>query len=344
MLTIDGSFGEGGGQILRSSVALAMVTRQAVRIEKIRAGRRRPGLQRQHLTAVSAAAEICAADVQGAAIGSQQLVFVPGDVLPGDYTFDIGSAGSTTLVLQTVLPALLCTAAPSRLTLLGGTHNPLAPPFEFLARAYLPLLARMGPRVEAHLVRHGFYPAGGGRIDVSIFPAPRLLPLELPQRGNILHREARALVARLPAHIGRREVQQIGQKLDWPPDELHVDEVSDSSGPGNVVMITVQAEHVTEVFSSVGQIGKPAERVADEAVRQLRRYLRAEVAVGENLADQLLLPLALAGGGGFSTLDLSSHARTHIALVRQFLDLPLVVEQLGRDAQLVRLGSSVPTT
>jgi RNA 3'-terminal phosphate cyclase (ATP) len=174
VIEIDGSFGEGGGQILRSSLALAIVTGQPVRLSNIRAGRRKPGLMRQHLTAVNAAAAICGATVDGERIGATELTFTPGAVRAGEYQFSIGTAGSTTLVLQTVLLPLLTAGGPSRIVLEGGTHNPFAPPFDFLERAYLPLINRMGPNVRATLERPGFYPAGGGRIAIEIEPATGL--------------------------------------------------------------------------------------------------------------------------------------------------------------------------
>lgn len=184
MIIIDGSIGEGGGQILRTALALSMVTGQPFRIENIRAGREKPGLLRQHLTAVNAAATICTATVDGAAIGSRELTFTPEKAKPGEYTFSIGSAGSTTLVLQTVLPALLTADGPSSLTLEGGTHNPHAPPIDFLERTFLPLINRMGPTVTVTLERAGFYPAGGGRVVVKIQPAAKLSSVHLPVRRN----------------------------------------------------------------------------------------------------------------------------------------------------------------
>src|SRR5580704_3876555 len=201
IIQIDGSIGEGGGQILRTALGLSMVTGQPFRIEKIRAGRDKPGLLRQHLTAVNAAAAICGASVEGAAISSRELSFSPGKVKPGEYTFSIGSAGSTTLVLQTVLPALLTANGPSSLTLEGGTHNPHAPPIDFLEKAFLPLINRMGPAVNVTLERAGFYPAGGGRVAVKIRPAAKLSPLEIPERGEIKRRAAKAVVAALPGEI-----------------------------------------------------------------------------------------------------------------------------------------------
>src|SRR5262245_51567856 len=226
MISIDGSFGEGGGQILRTALGLSLFTGQAFRIDKIRAGRRNPGLLRQHLTAVKAAAKIGQAEVTGANIGSTQLTFTPGRVSHGDYQFAVGTAGSATLVLQTVLPALLISGdrdQKTNLTLEGGTHNPYAPPFDFLARAFLPLLERMGPRFDVKLERYGFYPAGGGRIEISIEPATRLETIELNERGKILNRRATALVAHLPRSIAERELGVIHRKLSWPQNWLNAE-------------------------------------------------------------------------------------------------------------------------
>ena len=338
MIEIDGSFGEGGGQILRSSLALAMVTGTPLRIVNIRAARSKSGLRRQHLTAFQAAAQVCSARIEGAAIGSTQLTFEPGRVQPGEYSFSVGSAGSTTLVLQTVLPALLTAGGPTRVALEGGTHNPFAPPFDFLDRAFLPLVNRMGPRVAACLERPGFYPAGGGRFSVDIEPVGKLAGIDLNDRGAIVRQQARAIVARLPRHIAEREIKVIQQRTHWPQDAFHVEEVADAHGPGNVVMIEVESEHVTEVFTSFGQRGKPAETVAEEAAAQCRQYLEAGVPVGLHLADQILLPLALAGRGSFRALPLSSHSNTHIELIRQFLQVTVTVAKLGEHNFQVVVG------
>ncbi len=193
MITIDGSQGEGGGQVLRTSLGLSLVTGKAFRIEKIRAGREKPGLLRQHLTAVRAAAQVGGAKVSGDEIGSRTLAFEPEQVRGGEYEFAVGTAGSATLVLQTVLPALIVAGGPSRLTLKGGTHNPWSPPFDFLQKAFLPLLERMGAKVTAELIRPGFYPAGGGEFTVEIQPVPggRLQPLDLLERGETVSRRHR---------------------------------------------------------------------------------------------------------------------------------------------------------
>jgi RNA 3'-terminal phosphate cyclase (ATP) len=331
MITIDGSFGEGGGQILRTSLGLSLVTGQPFRIDKIRAGRRNPGLLRQHLTAVKAAAKIGQAEVIGANIGSTQLTFTPGRVAHGDYQFAVGTAGSATLVLQTILPALLISGdrdQRTQLALEGGTHNPFAPPFDFLARAFLPLLERMGVRVEARLERYGFYPAGGGRVEIIIRPAKRLEPIELNERGNILNRRATALVAHLPRNIAERELGVVHRKLSWPQKWLKAESVTNSPGPGNVITLEIESENVTEVFTGFGERNVAAEAVADQAVIAARRYLASDVAAGEYLADQLLLPMALARGGSFTTVPPSRHTTTNIEIIRKFLDVEIGAEQM----------------
>lgn len=327
-ITIDGSQGEGGGQILRSALALALATGKPFKIRRIRAGRKQPGLLRQHLTALQAAAAIGQADVVGGKLGASELTFVPGGVRPGEYHFAVGTAGSATLVLQAVLPALLCAAGPSTLHLEGGTHNPWAPPFDFLTSAFLPLIERMGPRVQATLLRPGFYPAGGGAFQVTVTPSTALRPLELLTRGETQRVSATARVARLPRHIAERELTLIGQTLGIGDEHLIVEEVADSRGPGNVVVVEIRSAHVTEVFTGFGERGRPAEAVADRVAQQTHRYLADDVPVGEYLTDQLLLPFVLAGGGAFRTAGLSRHAETNVRVIEAFLDSGF---DLGRD-------------
>lgn len=317
MLVIDGSRGEGGGQILRTSLSLSMVKGRPFRIENIRAGRRRPGLMRQHLAAVEAARAVSSARVEGAVLGSRALTFVPGPVAAGDYRFAVGTAGSACLVLQTVAPALVTASGRSHLVFEGGTHNPKAPPFDFLARVFLPLLARMGPSIAASIERHGFYPAGGGRVVVDIEPAAALLPIELVEPVAVVARRARAILSRLPQHIAERELAVVQAELGWQASECEIEEV-DSPGPGNALLLEVVGAGWSELSTGFGERGVPAESVASGAAAEMRALLAARVPVGVHLADQLLLPLGLAGGGAFATLPLSQHALTAIEVIGAF--------------------------
>lgn len=328
--------------MLRTSLAMAMVTRRAVAFTNLRAGRSRPGLQKQHLTALHAAAKICGARVQGGAVGSQCVSFEPGEVTPGDYTFSIGTAGSATLVLQTILPPLLLAAGPSRLVLEGGTHNPLAPPADFLLRAYLPLVNRMGPRIAAKVVRHGFYPAGGGRLEVEITPDAKLQGYDLLERGPVKPRVT-ALVSKLPLSVAERECREIERLSGWSRDACEAREITTSPGPGNVVLIELAGSEATELFTGFGEKGKPAESVAEEVWREAEAYLAADVPLGPHLADQWILPLALAvyqgrRGGAFRTQMPTLHTTTHIDLLREWLGVPIALEAEGADRVKIVVG------
>lgn len=336
MLTIDGSQGEGGGQIVRSSIALAMVTGTPVRIENVRAGRRKPGLMRQHLTALRAAATICGAEVQGDDIGSTAVSFAPGTLKAGEYSFAVGTAGSATLVLQTILPALLTADGPSEVTIEGGTHNPFAPPFDFLEKSFMPLVNKMGPTVEVELVRPGFYPAGGGQFITRITPSKRLNPIELNNRGVLKSHIAKAVIANLPGDIAKRELKKVKSKLGWADDELQIRDAKGSRGPGNILTLEVEHEHVTEVFTGFGEVGRPAEAVANQAIQQFQRYLKSDAVAGEYLTDQLMLPLAIAGGGSFTSTGLSRHATTHLDLIGRFLDVKVKV--VAEDRSMYRVS------
>lgn len=338
MITIDGSEGEGGGQILRSSLALALVTGQPFRMERIRAKRQKPGLLRQHLTAVEAAKTVGCAEVAGAEMNSQELEFRPGPVTPGNYRFAVGTAGSATLVLQTVLPALLTTSGRSTLTLEGGTHNPMAPPFDFLERSFMPLIQQMGPRVELELRRPGFFPAGGGRFHARIEPVKRLSQLVLTERGAIQHRRARVWLSKLSAEIAEQELAVVREELRWRAEECEVEVVAHPKGPGNALVLEIKSEHVTGIFTGFGERGRPAEEVAQEAIAAAQGWLEANVPVDEYLADQLLLPLALAGGGLFRTTKPSRHTTTNAEVIHRFMPVPIQFEQESDLAWTVTVG------
>jgi RNA 3'-terminal phosphate cyclase (ATP) len=347
-LHLDGSHGEGGGQIVRSSLALSLVTGRSFTIENLRSRRDKPGLAPQHLTAVRAAAEVGAAEVEGDEVGSRLITFRPTRLQAGDYTFDIGTAGSTTLVLQTVLPAQMIADGPSRITLKGGTHNHRAPSVEFLAKAYLPLVNRMGVRVHADVDRYGFYPAGGGRFTVTIEPTKSLNGFDLLERGAVVELRATALVSRLPEHIGQRELDYVAGQTGWPPDAFHLEVLSNTFGPGNALILEVHSQHVSEVFTGIGRLGVRAEAVAEEAFSEMRDYLAADVPVGCHMADQLMLPLGIAAwqtgrGGRFRTLPLTLHSTTHMDVLRAFLDCHITSESDDRGTIVSITGTKTST-
>ena len=320
MLTIDGSMGEGGGQVLRSSLGLSALTGTPFRIENIRKHRRKPGLARQHLTAVKAAAAICGADVSGARMRSTELTFEPGPVNAGEYHFAIGTAGSASLVLQTILPALMMAKEPSLVTLEGGTHNSMAPTVDYLRTVFAPALREIGVGLEIDLSTHGFYPAGGGKFTAAIEPG-RLTRFERMTRGALITMQPHVLLSLLPKGIGRRELKALCEHLGLGRPYGKIESVSDPRGPGNALLMTVESEHATEQFTGFGEKGKPAERVAAEVAKEVHAYLDSGAPVGEHLADQLLIPMALAGGGVFRTGQPSLHTTTNAKVVGKFLDV-----------------------
>jgi RNA 3'-terminal phosphate cyclase (ATP) len=337
MITIDGSLGEGGGQIIRTSCALSLITGEPFRIYNVRARREKAGLQRQHLTAVNAAAEIGRAKVDGAAVGSSEFTFVPGKITPGEYDFSIGTAGSTTLVLQTLLPPLMAASEPSRLTLEGGTHNVHAPPFEFLQKAFLPLVNLTGPHVSIELERYGFYPPGGGRIHVLVEPGTERRKINLLEGMRLRGRRARALVVNLPQGIAERELNVVREKMGFDDEELQLESSTNAYSPGNVLTIEFEGDEVTEVITGVGERGVRAETVAERAVLEAEQYLATGAPVGEHLADQLLIPLALAGGGSYLTGPPSLHTTTNIEVIKKFLSVGISANPVGDEKWVIEV-------
>ena len=318
MITIDGSEGEGGGQVLRYAAALSLITGEPFTIENIRGGRQKPGLMRQHVTALEAASAIGNAEVSGLSVGSDALTFRPGSVTPGDYHFAVGTAGSTGLVLQAVLVPLMQAEARSRVVIEGGTHAMAAPPFEFIAHTLLPVIEKMGPRVSAKLERHGFFPRGGGRIVVEFEPAP-LSAVELTERGEYVSGEAEAIVAGVPFDVADRELGAMRKVLaDWPEEAFVPRQIPAEEGPGNALIATARFEHVTEVMSGFGKLGLPAEKIGKTTAKRMAGYLASGAFAGPYLQDQLLLPFALAKGGAFTSVKLSQHTRTAMDLIERF--------------------------
>lgn len=341
MIQVDGRSGEGGGQILRSSLALSLITQKPFHIEHIRKGRSKSGLLKQHLTCVRAATALGQATVEGDTFRSTALSFTPQGLHPGDYRFDIESAGSANLVLQAVLPAALCAPAPTTWTLLGGTHNDHAPPFPYLQRAFLPLLERAHAPIRSELVSAGFYPAGGGEMRFVIPPAT-LQPLSLDKPlGNTEIRATAVLSSRLPEHIAERELRTLRRRLDIDRDACTLDVVS-SRGPGNVLFVEVISEQLTEVFTGFGKKGVRAETIAHRVADAVESYLATNAPVGSHLADQLLLPMAIAGEGSFLTGELTAHTRTNIETLKHFLELDVQVDALDEGHMRVELRRQGP--
>ena len=332
---MDGSQGEGGGQILRSSLALSMATGKPFRIHNIRAGRKKPGLMRQHLTCVRAAARICSAQVEGAELGSPALYFRPGPMIPGQYSFSVGSAGSSTLVFQTLMPALITTGRPFELTLEGGTHNPAAPTLDFLEHVYLAALKCMGVAATIQVERRGFFPNGGGKWNVAVTPSGALVPLRLSERGRMLGQKAKVLWNRIPPQEALRARAHLSATLGWDPADIEIEEAIDSPGPGNVIMAELRYEHITEVLTAFNPFGASPEAVCDGLMVDVRRYQEHGAPVGRRLADQLLLPMALGAGGIFRTMPLSSHSRTNIETIGRFLDREIEVREV--DSRVVQI-------
>jgi RNA 3'-terminal phosphate cyclase (ATP) len=274
---------------------------------------------RQHLVAVQAAVQVCGGEATGAALGSQDLTFVPGPVKGGDYEFAIGTAGSCTLVLQTVLPALLKADKPSTLRLAGGTHNPMAPPVQFLQRAWCPRVAEMGVRIDIQLERFGFYPAGGGVVLARVEPCAELRPRMWMTRGERRGAYAEAFVAGIPGRVAQRELECVGRAMNWSEEQLLIRGLPADQGPGNALMLTLEYAHATEVFTAFGEKSVTSEQVARQVVQRARQYLMSQGAFAEYLADQMMLPLALAGGGGFTLDEVSMHARTNAQVIETFL-------------------------
>ena len=338
VLTLDGRMGEGGGQVLRSALSLAAALGRPVRVTNVRGGRAKPGLLRQHLAAVRAACAISGGVAEGAELGSSEVELRPGEVRGGTFELGIGSAGSTTLVLQTVLPPLLLAGDPSTLALEGGTHNPMAPPFEFLAHTFGPQLARIGVEVELELLRPGFHPAGGGRVRAKVAPVAAPRALELLERGPARRQHCEISLAHLPAEIAEREWATLERRLGWRAEQRVDRDVASSAGPGNCLSVHLEFEQVTEVLTAFGERGVSAEAVAERVAREARRYLAAQAPVGEHLADQLMIPLALLAGGRYRTLTPSRHARTNAEVVDQFLPGAVRFEERGPDDWIVSVA------
>ncbi len=329
-IQIDGSQGEGGGQILRTALALSMITGQAFELTNIRAGRKKPGLMRQHLVCVQASQHISQAYVEGAELHSQRLYFAPQHVQNGKYQFQIGSAGSTTLVLQTLLPALLLQNEASELAISGGTHNPLAPTADFIEHCFLPALEKLGIEVEFKLNKAGFFPIGAGEIQIKIQPWQHRNKLNLLDRGTLQSTEAFAAVLNLSeeAQIAQRELATLNKRLKLDTQQqFHLNGISQ----GNTAYVKVEHQHHVQLFTALGEMRKSAEQIANHLAEQVKQYMESNAAVDEYLADQLLLPLALGQGGEFTAQCISEHTRTQAVMIEKFIDCEIKFIELNEN-------------
>lgn len=327
---IDGSFGEGGGQVLRTSLSLAAITGKKLHINNIRINRPKPGLAKQHLTCVEAVCAICGGKSKGAAVGSTSLDFEPGEIRAGDYRFDIGSAGSASLVIQTIMPVLFCADKPSTVTVTGGTHNAWAPPYDFIKESFLPAIAPMGFRADCKLLRYGFFPAGGGEIVFEIWPNQEETgggidlcePIANPKIS------AKIYTSKLPVHIAQKQRKLLlSSGLNFETVE-HI-EVTDSISAGNCVVIQIKGTGRTTVFTGFGSRGKPSEKVINGVVSETRDFLNSGAGNDHYLADQLLIYMAMRQGGRFTTNELSKHLTTNIEVIKKFLAVDFAVTKQG---------------
>ena len=335
-LQLDGS--AGGGQMLRTALSLAMVTGQPFRMTNIRGQRAKPGLMRQHLTCLKAACEISGGTADGADIGSTELVFRAGKVRGASYHFAIGTAGSTSLLFQTLLPALWHADGPSTLRLEGGTHNPLAPPFDFLARVFLPTLAMAGVQADIALETAGFVPAGGGVITSTIHPCAKLAPLDLKTRPELNNMRIRVLTRHLPLSIAGRMLDAALETM--PCKDAAVENNEPGPGAGICCLVEVEFGHLRELTSVVGQQGVTAEKIGRRAAKQMQDFIGCGAPVGRCLADQLLLPMALAGDGRIVTMSPDSHVPTNISVIEKFLPVKFRLHDGDRGTKVIELVSA----
>lgn len=328
---IDGSVGEGGGQILRTSLTLSCITGKSLRIENVRAARRNPGLAKQHLSCVQAACQICSGKCGGAYLGSKVLDFKPGPVQSGDFHFDIGSAGSASLVLQTILPPLFLAGEPCSVTVTGGTHNPLAPPFDFICESFLPAIATAGFHGNCKLLKHGFFPAGGGKLafDIQPWQRQRRQTIKICQASEQLQIHARIYTAQLAERIARRQQSLLLRGKLNIQDIEHI-EVTDSGGPGNCVMLRLCGMGRTTIFTAFGMRGKPSEDVISEVLNLSEDFLSSTAAVDRFLADQLLIYMAISKAGSYTTNELTGHLLTNVEIIKKFVPIDFQVNRQGQ--------------
>lgn len=334
MHEIDGAYGEGGGQLLRTSVALSAITGQAVHVYNIRAKRSEPGLAAQHLTAVKSVGTLCDAQIEGLEIRSREICFQPGPLRGGQFDFNVGTAGSITLVLQAALPVAVTSGEKLHIHITGGTDIRAAPPLDYFRYGLIPILSRMGVNATIYLLRRGYYPRGGGEVVVEITPSWPLRPLTLDTTGSLLTIQGHAHIAHLPMHILQRMAKSAGAELSiFPPSDINFSETESNKayGAGGAIVLIARMEHTLLAASATAQKGVRAEQLGFEAGRLLREEILSGATLDMHAADQVLIYLALAGGNSrFYARQFSSHAATTQWLLEQFLPVHFVISQAGK--------------
>jgi len=338
-IEIDGAFGEGGGQIIRTALSLSLVTSKSFRIFNLRARRQKPGLRPQHLAAVKAAQKISGSEAIGAEIGSGDLSFFPKPARPGDFRIDIHTAGSTGLVFQTLLPVLANLDRASRLLITGGTHNPKSPCFNFISDCFLKIISLMGIEVEPEISRYGFYPKGRGEVSFKIHPwKNRDVVFKATEPAFWQGPEVEILLAGLEMHIAERERDEAAERLGVDPGSMKINFLPSDMGPGNAMLIKYSGAHGrSEIFTGYGEPGKRAERVASEVCREAKYFVKSGAQLDPYLADQLLIYLAMSAGGEFTTNQPSSHFHTNLKIIREFIKVGDELSHPAPDLSLVKI-------
>ncbi len=340
MVQIDGSFGEGGGQILRTSLSLSALTGESLDIQNIRASRSQPGLRPQHLAAVNAIAEIAQADLKGAEINSTRVQLTPKKPRGGNFMFKITTAGALTLVLQTIILPLSFAEKPSAVTLTGGTHVRWSPIWHYLQECWLPTMESLGFRSEFMLERGGFYPRGGGKVNVKVLPAGKLKAFNCVERGELIEIRGYSGVANLEESIAKRQKHQALRRLYKVCRNSKI-KIVDIPSPGKGTFILLKAKFSNcgcSCYSALGAPGKPAEKVADEAVDKLLSFLDTDGCVDHYMADQILLPLSIISGkSSFRTNRITQHLLTNIHIIKQFLPVEISVDGVLDEPALVNI-------
>jgi len=349
MISIDGAYGEGGGQVLRTSLSLASITNQPIRIERIRAGRQKPGLAAQHLTAVRATAAVCQAEVRGDTLGSTTLEFIPGGATQaGRYAFDVtqarqgGSAGTVTLVLQSILLPLALASGDSKVILRGGTHISFSPSFTYIQQVYLPMLSQMGVQAEVKLNGWGWYPQGGGEVELQVSGGSKLSGFNLLERGDLQQVQGLAVVTQLPSHIPQRMAMRAENLLHQANLRAVVQPLRERGvAPGAGIFLTAQYENSLAGFGALGRVGLPAEKVAEIACEELLDFHQTGAPIDIHLADQLLLPAALASQESqYRVAEITTHLTTNAWVIEQFGLARVTVDEVDKVVAVAPLMTS----